>query len=282
MILGSTAHGTPHDLSAGELYARQIDMPAGGAHLAAVSALIDGQGPGAASGAATVYPAVYDEAGDLLTVGAGVVIAAGAPVAWRTLRLDVAGLALAGAPWIGLRAAGADNAARLYGVAPGTADAVTAAAVGDAPATLDAAVASTLEAALLADVFAAYTAPVVEDAALARLPWSLAQRFLGVTGAIGSTGQTAVAGWHGSTTDPEQGASCIVRTDGPLAELVGERVLVTARLGTLRRSVALYCHDEQDFGPDAADEDISLSRRAFQSLAPLATDALTVEIEVLA
>lgn len=128
-----------------------------------------------------------------------------------------------------------------------------------------------------------YTPPAnVPDDYLARLPWDVAQAALGSAGTIAASRQTAVAGWHGTSTDPEAGSFCIVRSDGPLADLVGERVRVTYRVGTLARAVALFCHDEQDFGAAAADEDISLTRRAFMALAPLALDSVTVEVEVLA
>lgn len=125
-----------------------------------------------------------------------------------------------------------------------------------------------------------WTPPDVEDAALARLPWTVAQDAL-ASGPVTASRRSAVAGWHGRSTDPETGAFCIVRSDGPLADLVGERVRVTYRDGTITRSVALYCHDEQDFG-EAADEDVSLTRRAMLALAPLAWDAVPVEVEVLA
>jgi hypothetical protein len=120
----------------------------------------------------------------------------------------------------------------------------------------------------------------VPDEYLARLPWDVSQQALGTGGAVATTRQSAVAGWHGRTTDPETGAFCIVRSDGPLAELVGERLRITYRVGTIARSVAVYCHDEQDFG-EAADEDVSLTRRAMLALAPLARDSLPVEVEVL-
>lgn len=127
-----------------------------------------------------------------------------------------------------------------------------------------------------------YTIPTdVPDAYLARLPWDSAQQALGAGGTISTSKQAAAAGWHGPSTDPELGAFCIVRTDGPLANLVGERLRVTYRTGTRARSVVVYCHDELDFGEDGADEDLSLTRRAMLALAPLALDLVPVEVEVM-
>jgi hypothetical protein len=281
MILGNT-RGDPHDLAVGELYVRQIHVPGDPVQLGAFSALLDGQGSGAGSGSAVVYPALYDETGELLATGPGVTIASGEDPSWRPLRLDVSAVRLAGVPWLGLRASGADNAARLYGLVGTGAVAKTAPAPDLVPADLSAASDSTLDAALFVDTFDAYKVPDVDDASLARLPWTLTQRFLGSAGALSSTRQSAVAGWHGATTDPEQGANAIVRSDGPLAELVGERLRITYRRGTLARSVAVYVHDEQDFPPEVADEDISLARDAFMRLAPLATNSLPVEVAVVA
>lgn len=123
--------------------------------------------------------------------------------------------------------------------------------------------------------------PDVDDAALARLPWDGSRRAFSTTGPVSSTRRSATAGWHGKSTDPERGANCIVRSDGPLAELVGERLKVTYRRGTLERAVYLYCHDEADFPAEAAVEDLSLTRRAFMALGPLASDTLPVIVEVL-
>jgi hypothetical protein len=279
MLLGQTATGTPTNLPTDEMYAMPVAIPAGQLRVASVSALVDGQGPGV--GAATIYPAVYDAGGSLIAVGDGVVIPDGDGTAWRTLPLTMPGVAIAESMSIAIRASGPDNAARLYGFAHDV-DAVTLSAVADAPADLSGATPSTREGSLFADVFEAWSAPAVEDAALARLPWSLSQRVLRASGPIASSRRAAVCGWHGPSTDVEQGANAIVRSDGPLADLVGERLQVTYRLGTLRRTVAVYCGDEQAFPGAAAAEDLSLSRRAFMALAPLASDDITVEVQVLA
>mgnify|MGYP001178067294 CR=1 FL=1 len=121
----------------------------------------------------------------------------------------------------------------------------------------------------------------IPDLIMARRPWNVAQEAFGRAGVVAGSRRFATAGWHGPFTDPEAGSFAIVRSDGPLADLVGERVRVTYRAGTLARSVAVYVHDEHDFGEDAADEDISLARRAMLALAPLRLDSIPVEVEVL-
>lgn len=281
MLLGQTAAGAPANLPADEMYAMPVAIPDGQLHLASIAALVDGMGPGAASGPATIYPAVYDAGGSLIAVGDGVVIPSGDGAAWRTLRLTTPGVEVAEAMSIAIRATGPDSAARLYGFAHDV-DAVTLAAAAAAPARLAGATPSTRQGSLFADVFEAWTAPAVEDAALARLPWGVTQRVLRASGPIASSRRAATCGWHGPTTDVEDGANAIVRSDGPLADLVGERLQVTYRLGTLRRTVAVYCSDEQAFPGVAASEDLSLSRRAFMALAPLASDDIAVEVQVLA
>lgn len=120
------------------------------------------------------------------------------------------------------------------------------------------------------------------DDYLARLPWDQAQIALGMGGEISASRVPATAGWHGASIDPETGAFCIVRSDGPLASLVGERLRVTYRQGTLARQVVVFCHDLQDFGEQASDEDLSLTRRAMLALAPLALDSITVDVAVMA
>ena len=66
-----------------------------------------------------------------------------------------------------------------------------------------------------------------------------------------------------------------MRSDGPLAHLVGERLEVR-NLAT-QRSVRVYCHALNS----EVQTDISLSRRAFQAIGYLATEELDVTVEVL-
>jgi hypothetical protein len=118
--------------------------------------------------------------------------------------------------------------------------------------------------------------PLEEDAYFARRGFPSAQQQIGSTGPERGTRQRAVCGWHGTWVDEEpQGASfAIVQRDGDLADLVGERVKVS--LGD--RHIYAYVHRDADL--DSGDE-ISLSRRLFIGLAPLATESLDVRVETL-
>lgn len=112
---------------------------------------------------------------------------------------------------------------------------------------------------------------MMDDAALARLPYIEAQAaFGGGAGVLSS--RTSLVGWHGLRFDREVGSFAIVNPLGPLAALVGERVRVTVG----KRSVCAYVHTDADIV-----EDISLARRLFLTLAPLAETDLRGRIEVL-
>lgn len=125
------------------------------------------------------------------------------------------------------------------------------------------------------DLLPVMAAPRATDAYYARLGFDSAQSVLGIPGPEAPR-YRATVGWHGTYLDPEsQGASfAIVQTGGALADLLGERVKVTYR----NRSVVAYVHRTLDLD---SGEEISLSRRAFQSLANLATDSLSARVEAL-
>lgn len=107
----------------------------------------------------------------------------------------------------------------------------------------------------------------------AALPWPESQRKLAEGAAVPHSARLATCGWHGTKIDPNRGAFAIVRSDGPLADLLGERV----RVGAYPRAAYVYVTDERA----DVEEDISLTRRAFAALAPLATDELAVKVEVM-
>ena len=109
------------------------------------------------------------------------------------------------------------------------------------------------------------------DEDLASLPFPEAQAAL--AGPPESDAVVASVGWHGTKFDPRLGAYGIVRSDGPLAHLVGERVRITYRT----RSVIVYIHDE---GQPIAD--LSLTRRTFMALSLLPKDTLRAGVEVVA
>ena len=88
--------------------------------------------------------------------------------------------------------------------------------------------------------------------------------------------RTATCGWHGELFDPERGNFAIVREDGPLADLLGQRIVVRQRFDTARHDVVVYVHRAADVL-----EDLSLTRRAFMALAGAWHDELAVEVEVM-
>lgn len=117
-----------------------------------------------------------------------------------------------------------------------------------------------------------FVAPDEPDDFLAALPFPEAQTALTSPPVAGST-RSATCGWHGTFTDPNRGAYAVVAPDGPLADLLGERIRV--RSGA--RAVVATVTAERDIP-----EDLSLARRAFLELALLSTEELRVSVEVLA
>lgn len=117
--------------------------------------------------------------------------------------------------------------------------------------------------------------PYETDLYYARLPFHSAQAAIGRAGPV-PPAYRGTAGWHGTALDTEsQGSSfAIVHSGREFAGLLGQRVKVTYR----NRSVYAYIHKQLDLDTD---EDISLSRRLFQHLAPLSTDSLSVRVEAL-
>lgn len=115
-----------------------------------------------------------------------------------------------------------------------------------------------------------------DPAMVARLALAESQRLRAHAEPEG-TAVFASAGWHDTAFDPNRGAYAIVRSDGPLADWVGEWVRVTAAGVTRTRAVTVYVVDEGQ-----PIEDISLSRRAFLALAPLASTELDVTVQVMA
>jgi hypothetical protein len=108
------------------------------------------------------------------------------------------------------------------------------------------------------------------DEYLGSLPFPEAQTALG--GTVEQQKYVARVGWHHTYFDPRLGSYAIVRSDGPLAHLVGERLKITYRT----RSVYAYVIDE---GEPA--EDLSLTRRTFLALQLLPADELRCAIEIV-
>lgn len=79
-------------------------------------------------------------------------------------------------------------------------------------------------------------------------------------------------GWHDATTHPEVGSIAVVRTGGPLEDLVGEVLRVT-RSG---REVFVYC-----YGGAGVPTDLSLARRPFMALDHLARESSRCGVEAV-
>jgi hypothetical protein len=85
-------------------------------------------------------------------------------------------------------------------------------------------------------------------------------------------------GWHGTALDGERGFYGVVRRDGPLAWWFGRVVRITHYQDPRKaRHVVVYVHGLID---DLL-EDVSLTRRAFLSLASLSVEEIAVVGEVV-
>lgn len=111
-----------------------------------------------------------------------------------------------------------------------------------------------------------------DDFYIARLPFHEAQCKLSAGGHTLQSRRLAHIGWHGSKFDPEYGSFAIVRSGGPFAEMVGKRMWVATR--DRRRAVYAFVHTEADIF-----EDVSLHRRLFEALAPLAAEEVRGFVE---
>lgn len=120
--------------------------------------------------------------------------------------------------------------------------------------------------------------PVEDEFYYARLPFDLAQKTLDSGKNVENSIQIANCGWHGTRTDPERGSFVLVNADGPLADLVGERLRITSgRGGATIRSVVAYCHTRASL-----QEDLSLPRRLFFELGIPGDGSEPVEVLVVA
>ena len=119
-------------------------------------------------------------------------------------------------------------------------------------------------------------ASIVDDEYLAGLSFTSAQNaFTRDSAPVVGTNKTVTAGWHGTYVNDSKGSFAVVKTDGLLADFVGERVLVTHRL--TRRSVAVYVITESDL----ITEEISLARRPWIALGSPSDGNLLVSAQVL-
>lgn len=80
-------------------------------------------------------------------------------------------------------------------------------------------------------------------------------------------------GWHGTSTEPIAGATCVISDDSGLDDLIGE----VLKISSGQRSTFVYC-----LGSRSVPQPLSLSRRAFLSLGLLALESLPCLVEVVA
>ena len=263
-------------LTADRMYARDFTVKLADG-LVKVMAYLDGGGAGA--GQQQVRAAIYNaDTRALIDFGDPLTILAGDPPGWVDLRFGAMGKALtvenvrvclhagpvggvvrtrtdpgAGKAWPDTFADGADD------TCPASPSAVALPSIS-----------------MLTTTFWDPTNPrEATDLHYSRYAFSTAQTIFRHSTADRRTQQFATAEWYGAKLDPEQGSNALVRSDGPLADLVGERLLIS-NPGT-PRSVAVYCHAENA----EVVTDISLSRRAFLALDYLSTEELDVIVEVL-
>lgn len=128
---------------------------------------------------------------------------------------------------------------------------------------------------IFATYFAIPPVPEVDDLHIARYPFGYAQEVLRLEPPLEGTASVGQVTWHGTVLNPERGSVALVQRDGRYTDLIGERVLLTNFNG---RSVAAYVLNEAGLGEG---DDLSVTRRLFMQLAPLATEALNCKIEVL-
>lgn len=253
-------------------------------HLVRVAAYLDGNG---ASDASQIVRGVIYRDGEIVAVGDPVTLVEGQPAGWVTLPFTPSGLRLPAASYrFGLHAGVTDEGGSYYlADIAGDLTVYTGLPFTDGPPAAVPGGGSHTDSLPL--LFLETIAPVsvssdVDDEYLATLPFDVAQRIFGAAGVIPSSVVTAVASWYGTEFDPAIGSVAIVRSDGPLADLVGERLLVRRRQPVVDRTVAVYVHDERTFPDSDTDADLLLSARAFLALADQAMDSLPVTVGILA
>lgn len=105
----------------------------------------------------------------------------------------------------------------------------------------------------------------------ARRAFATAQQLLAGVAVERVEGLVAV-GWYDTAVNPETGSFALVRREGPLTDLIGEIVHVSAG----DRSVFAYV-----LGSAGVPTDLALARRAFFALGLLALESLDCVVEVV-
>jgi hypothetical protein len=108
---------------------------------------------------------------------------------------------------------------------------------------------------------------------------SARQAFLDAQAALEGTGRTPAeptgffpCRWYGSSFHTDRGSYAVVKTDGELGDLVGDRL----RLVYGKRSVIVYVFASAD-----VEAEIVITRRSFAALELLAVNEIDVLVEVL-
>jgi hypothetical protein len=119
-------------------------------------------------------------------------------------------------------------------------------------------------------------AQMIPELMIARRAFPVAQELL--AGAVlREASASAQIGWHDTTACAETGAIALVPPEGELTDLIGDTVVVKRHLATETRGVYVYVLARAAI-PDA----LSLSRRAFLHLGPLASETIDCSVEVIA
>ena len=105
-----------------------------------------------------------------------------------------------------------------------------------------------------------------------------AQRLL--AGAPADVGRVLEVGWHHTDTNPETGAAAVVRRGGPLEDWLGS-VLLVRRMGGTGADLVVAQAFVYVVGVADVVADLSLARRAFFAISPLAFTRQTVTAAVV-
>lgn len=282
MIYGAaTPEAAPFELPANRILLCEAVTITGSQFLMRLAGHFDGLGP--ADGDQKLRGVVYTAAGALVVDGPIVTIPDGMPGAltWLTFAGTIERIARDGSFQFGIHTGDLGTGARLRTPTATMGSAINAPFAAGPPANLAAGDAGLIAGMLLETSDLVRIPTNVDDEYLASLPYDITQRVFAAAGTLRDTRRSTRAGWYGTKFDPTTGARGIVRSDGPLADLVGERIRVSTRVGGGVRSVAVYVHDEREFPDELADEELLLTRRAFLALGNLALDNLTVSVEIL-
>lgn len=274
---------TPITIGTSPYTALAFTLPVPGL-LVKVTAYLDGLGSGVGNG--VLQAGIYQASGPLVAPGAtslggvpgSVTIPSGQAPSWVDVGSYAAAELAAGDYVLVLSpSGGASSVIRAYRAADATTGGLTASSPGS---TLGSTTADNPPVTAFVTFTDRWQAPSTDDFHYARLPYAEAFSIFDTptSNADVPAAVTAACGWHGTARDPETDYFAIANRDNEeMTALVGERIRVhaTTEYGA-SRYIPVYVHRQADIL-----EDISLTRRAFARLAPLSTETLSVEVEVI-